>query len=634
MEITFEDLDTKTKNSLKTIETYYQILDKVGKGTFGTVYKAFELSSGRIVAIKKITLNKIKNENLILKEIELLKNLDHQNIVKYYNYFKNENDNTYYIIMEYLDGGTLNNFLTENKNNITEIETRIIIKQLLEALNYLHYNCDVCHRDIKPENIIFLKNNKNIPLIKLVDFGLSSDYFESKNILENCGTLIYMAPEQISKNIYSKAVDIWSVGIILYMLLNKGKHPFYFFGQNKNKIIENINKKEIEFNDNDNPISPIAKHFLCKLLEKNPSYRYTARMALNHPWITQKKFDKIPMTIYDKVVFDEKVQKFNLLMLVSCFMLNYKKNNLKKKIKKNILYKLSSSKKKYKNDNNNKSSIINDYLNLENYEKNVSQTNKIYQKKFREYREKMFLPNINSIKPLFIGKFYFNKNNDNSIQKKNSSKDSKEDENEDSSTKRECSISPTMRPISKLFTKKINKKMDIIPLNLKFKLLNNNLLNNIGSTPEIHFLKYDKKKDNPLKNFKFSLDLKEEDEKNIKSKNSSKSIKFRNLGSLHKSNSSCIVGSVNKLFKKNDPILMLGKNCIKANKIKYSLKDNFSCIKNQKLNNENFLLSNITISKDINKNNSSLFYAIPEKFQPKKLFYKNNFKLQPIENKK
>ena len=249
MEISSEDLYIKNKYSQKNIESFYKMLNKVGKGTFGTVYKAFELSTGRIVAVKKIKLHKNQNKNSILKEIELLKNIDHPNIVKYYNYIEEENENIYYIIMEYLDGGTLENYLIENKNNIDENESRIIIKQLLEALNYLHYKCDICHRDIKPENILFSKNNQNIPLIKLVDFGLSSDFFESKNILENCGTLIYMAPEQISRKIYSKAVDVWSVGVILYMLLNKGKHPFYLLGQNKNQIIENINKKELEFND-------------------------------------------------------------------------------------------------------------------------------------------------------------------------------------------------------------------------------------------------------------------------------------------------------------------------------------------------------------------------------------------------
>ena len=635
MEISSEDLNPKNKNSLEPIDNFYKILTEVGKGTFGTVYKALELSNGRIVAIKKIALKQNQENNSILKEIELMKEIEHPNIVKYYNYFKNENDNIYYIIMEYLEGGTLKNYLTENKNNITENESRIIIKQLLEALNYLHYKRDICHRDIKPENIMFSKNDKNNLLIKLVDFGLSSDYFESKNILENCGTLIYMAPEQISKNIYSKAVDIWSVGIILYMLLNKGKHPFYFLGQHKNKTIENISKKEIEFNDNDNSISPIAKHFLYKLLDKNPSYRYTARMALNHPWITLKKFDNIPMTIYDKAIFDENVQKLNLLMLTSYFMLNYKKNNLRRKIKNNILFQLSCSKKKFKNkEENNKSQIFDDCPNLENYEKSVTKTNEIYRKKFRRHRESMFLPKSNSVEKcrFFIGKFIFNKENNNSNQDNSSTNDSKEEENEASPTSIGCPISPQPRSIPKIFTKNFNKKIKMTPLKLKSKLSNNNLLSKVSSTPDIHFLKNDKKKDSSLNNFIFSLELKDEDGKNPKSKRISKFSKFRKINSLPKSISSRIINNINKSLKGNDSISILGKiKHFQINGVKYSLINNFSNMKSQKLCNENSLLNDIILCKVNYKNNSLLSNVISENFHLKKLIHKNINKLPPIE---
>ena len=222
MEISSEDF-ILNKSPLKLVETYYKIRKILGKGAFGIVYKAFELCSGRIVAIKQIPINS-SNIKYVIKEIELLKNLEHPNIVKYYNYLKEENH--IYIIMEYLEGCTLKQYIKENSGNITEDIARGIIKQLLNALSYLHYMCDICHRDIKPENIIFTEKG-NTSHIKILDFGLSSDSFESKLKMKNCGTLTYMAPEQISSLIYSKAVDIWSVGIILYMLLNKGNNPFY-----------------------------------------------------------------------------------------------------------------------------------------------------------------------------------------------------------------------------------------------------------------------------------------------------------------------------------------------------------------------------------------------------------------------
>lgn len=168
-------------------------------------------------------------------------------------------------MMEYLEGGTLRQYMKE-KTNITEDDARIIIKQLLTALSYLHYTCDICHRDVKPENIMF-SNKDEITGLKLLDFGLSSDRFESKNYLENCGTLIYMAPEQINKMIYSKAVDVWSVGIILYMLLNKGKNPFYNKGESQEVIIQNITNNNIVYS-NDCLISEMGKHLINKLLKK------------------------------------------------------------------------------------------------------------------------------------------------------------------------------------------------------------------------------------------------------------------------------------------------------------------------------------------------------------------------------
>ena len=240
MEIPFDDVNND-QPSLRILKAYYKINKAIGKGAFGVVYKAFELCSGRRVAIKQIKID-TNNKNLVAKEIEVLKKVEHPNIVKYFNFLKE--DNYIFIIMEFLEGGTLKEYIQENSQNITEDIAREIIKQIFNALSYLHYSCDVCHRDVKPENIMFSEKN-NISSLKLLDFGLSSDSFESKLRLQNCGTLTYMAPEQISGAIYSKAVDVWSVGIILYMLLNKGKNAFYERGDNSKIIIDKINNKEI-----------------------------------------------------------------------------------------------------------------------------------------------------------------------------------------------------------------------------------------------------------------------------------------------------------------------------------------------------------------------------------------------------
>ena len=407
MEFSIEEFNAPSKS----FKHNYKKICILGKGAFGKVYKVKEIATDKIFAVKQISINNSElNYELVLKEINVLSNISHPNIVKYYKYY--EESNKIYIIMEYLEGGTLKEFINNEKNKINEDICRIIIKQILNALNHLHYIDDICHRDIKPENIMFgLKDNINT--IKLIDFGLSSNSFEHKNYLENCGTLIYMAPEQISNKIYSKSVDIWSIGIILYMLLNNGRNPFYNKGESREKIIYKIRNKKVEFDDKNYPISEMGKDFIKKLLKKNSSSRYTVRPALNHPWITMEKFEKIPMTVLDKLLIDEYINKLNDLFLIALFMNNYKKNNLKINLKKisNIYVFEEILKKNYNTSCTNfyrkKKYILNNEINKNNYNnfdldeyfQRVKKSNILLEKKFKENREIMFMTK--------------NKNNDN-----------------------------------------------------------------------------------------------------------------------------------------------------------------------------------------------------------------------------
>ena len=401
MEISINDFNSY-QLPLNCFQSHYKVIEYLGEGSFGKVFKAREISTGKIIAVKKMPINHSeKKYSNIIKEINLLKNLDHPNIVKYYDYF--EEEDFIYLMMEYLEGGTLKQYIN-NKSDITEDEARIIIRQLLTALSYLHYTCDICHRDVKPENIMFTNKN-DINELKLLDFGLSSDSFESKNYLENCGTLIYMAPEQINNLIYSKAVDVWSVGIILYMLLNKGKNPFYIKGDTQEKIIKNITNNNVTFS-NDCLISNMGKHLINKLLKKNPSYRYTIRPALEHPWITLNKFDKIPMTIYDKAFIDEYSEKLKTLLLTSIFFSFQKKHNfyVSKNIKKNNKIKIKKNKDKnknvyicnenQKNQKSNNLGICLKIFNMNEYEQMVKKSNFLYNQKFKEDRELMFNPKL------------------------------------------------------------------------------------------------------------------------------------------------------------------------------------------------------------------------------------------------
>ena len=532
MEISYEDFK-QNRSPLKLVETYYKIQKIIGKGAFGIVYKAFELCSGRIVAIKQIPVNS-ENRKYVIKEIELLKNLEHPNIVKYYNFLKEENH--IYIIMEYLEGSTLRQYMRDNSENINEDIAREIIKQLLNALSYLHYSCDICHRDIKPENIIFTEKD-DISHIKLLDFGLSTDSFESKLKMQNCGTITYMAPEQISSLRYTKGVDIWSVGIILYRLLNKGKYPFYNKGDSTSVLIANINNKEIEFDLENCPISPICRHFIYKLLDKNPSYRYSARLALSHPWITMNKFDKIPMTLYDKIVEDENVIKLNMLLFTAYFMLNYKKKYLK------IVNNINSNNeivndKQFLSFSDNEEVSKNDISEeMEDYEKNILKSNEIYEQKFKENRENMFLPKFKASKDinLYLLKTYKSKseNKKNEDSDVNNEKEENLDiytdkesdsENKDKKYDNDLSKQFELTNIQNHFPKKsILKKNNFneSPTNYKYRKTNNKLLIEQGKSPDIssNYKKYDQKISNKLISFRLSIESKDIEHKNTYKQN-------------------------------------------------------------------------------------------------------------------
>ena len=410
MEISINDLNTYQLPS-NCFSSHYKILSFLGEGSYGKVFKAREISTGRVIAVKKMSIGDSQSKyNKIIKEINLLKSLDHPNIVKYYDFFQEEE--YIYLMMEYLEGCTLKQYI-KNNENISEDNARIIIKQLLTALSYLHYTCDICHRDVKPENIMFKEKN-DINHLKLLDFGLSLDSFESKKHLENCGTLVYMAPELLNNIKYTKGVDVWSVGIILYMLLMKGKNPFYNKGDSRETIIKNIRNNNVIFscdNDNLNQISKMGKDLINKLLKKNPLYRYTIRSALEHPWITMNKFDKIPLTIYDKANIDENVERLKLFLLVAIFLNYSKKDNLfmndnpsDKKISNNFEDVSDDTNLDYENGNFSKNKKVKSMKQIRNrkkfdmkeYEKMVKNSNKIYHLKFIEDREIMFNPKLSS----------------------------------------------------------------------------------------------------------------------------------------------------------------------------------------------------------------------------------------------
>ena len=199
-----------------------KFIDDIDHGAFGKVIHVHDIKKNLDLAVKVI--NKAGAGQQIIKkmkeEVVILKKLNHNNIVKFYGY--SETNNQLLIKMEYIKYGTLSRWMKDHLK-ISENDASIIISKVLSAVEYLH-SMHICHRDIKPENIMISKEN-DLASIKIIDFGLSAQHFNYLTNNDYCGTFIYMAPEQIEKKLYTYSVDIWSIGILMYMqIIIKNKY--------------------------------------------------------------------------------------------------------------------------------------------------------------------------------------------------------------------------------------------------------------------------------------------------------------------------------------------------------------------------------------------------------------------------
>ena len=349
MEIYLDDLSTGSPYELQKDMKFIKEIDH---GAFGNVILAKESKKNIDYAVKVINKSGL-GEKLIKQmkeEVLILKKINHNNIVKFYGY--SETNNQLLINMEYIKYGTLSNWMKSN-HKIKESDASIIIGKVLSAVEYLH-NMHICHRDIKPENIMISKEN-DLTSIKIIDFGLSSQHLNYISNNEYCGTFLYMAPEQIEKKFCYYSIDIWSIGILMYMLLNNGKHPFYQKNDKKSDFIRKIKIGQLKYI---NKLSYMAKDLLKKLCEPNPMWRYSASMAIKHPWITRDPYGEVPFTF--KEILDRNNMKKNAQQIImSCIFLNYVKKNINKCI----------------NSNNNKNNEIS------------------YKKKKFKYKDKIFIIN-------------------------------------------------------------------------------------------------------------------------------------------------------------------------------------------------------------------------------------------------
>lgn len=274
-----ESANGSWKKQVDDIKKIFELKEILGTGAFSEVVLAQERATGKMYAVKCIPKKALRGkESSIENEIAVLRKIKHENIVALEDIY--ESPNHLYLIMQLVSGGELFDRIVE-RGFYTEQDASALIKQVLDAVNYLH-SMGVVHRDLKPENLLYY--NQDESKIMISDFGLSKMEGAANDIMSTaCGTPGYVAPEVLAQRPYSKAVDCWSIGVISYILLC-GYPPFY--DENDSKLFEQILKADYEF---DSPywddISDSAKNFISNLMQKNPEKRFTCDQALLHPWI-------------------------------------------------------------------------------------------------------------------------------------------------------------------------------------------------------------------------------------------------------------------------------------------------------------------------------------------------------------
>ncbi|KAF9350345.1 hypothetical protein BGX34_001267 [Mortierella sp. NVP85] len=298
----------------------YEFANDLGTGTYGTVKKAWSRSAKKDVAVKVILKKTVKgHEDMVYKEIDVLKDLNHPNIVNFLDWF--ESRDKYYLVFDLATGGELFDRICE-QGRFTENNAATIMKEVIQAVEYLHSK-NVVHRDLKPENLLY-ENDKPDSKLMLVDFGYGavhlsfSEINKANSFVEGritltfprplliyltlvtsiskvmdsddqvlttmCGSYGYAAPEVLLRRGHGKPVDMWSIGVITYTLLC-GYAPFQ--AETDQQLVAEIARCNVVFHERYwRDVSVEARDFIKCLLRASPEKRLTATEALQHKWIT------------------------------------------------------------------------------------------------------------------------------------------------------------------------------------------------------------------------------------------------------------------------------------------------------------------------------------------------------------
>ena len=297
----------------------YDVIKQLGKGGYGKVYEVKNKKSGEIRACKHLSKLVLKDLEKFEREINILINSDHPNIIKIYEVF--ESQRSLYIVMEECKGGELFDRIIEHiesKKMYSEKDAAEMIRQVMSAVEYCHNN-GICHRDLKPENLLYLNKGpeKDNP-IRVIDFGLSQMISSQKKLKTKVGTAYYVSPE-ILQGDYTEKCDIWSAGVILYIFLS-GDPPFN--GPSDSAIYGKIAQMKFNFPDKKwKNISNEAKDLISHMIAPE-NVRYTAKEVLAHPWF--KNASDVPISslnfnseFFVDYVKGSEIKKISLLFIAS-----------------------------------------------------------------------------------------------------------------------------------------------------------------------------------------------------------------------------------------------------------------------------------------------------------------------------
>ncbi|CAL2049231.1 unnamed protein product [Caenorhabditis brenneri] len=274
-------------------DTLYQVTKLLGDGKFGKVYCVIEKATGKEFAAKFIKIRKEADRTEVEREVSILTGLRHPRIAQIYDAFYTTT-NDVVLIMEIVRGGELFDRVAEESYELSELAVVMIICQLCEAIDYIHKQ-NILHLDVKPENIMCVSLTGN--RIKLIDFGLARHYDGTQELKYMAGTPEFAAPEVIKFEKLDYHTDMWSIGVITYILLS-GYSPF--LGDNLGETYCNVEKGVWEFTEEFDTVSEEAKDFVTKLLIYDQSKRMLPHECLQHPWIAKHRQKAACNTILEK----------------------------------------------------------------------------------------------------------------------------------------------------------------------------------------------------------------------------------------------------------------------------------------------------------------------------------------------